>query len=176
MEGLSALHALDVLQKKYLMDPVRDVTPLCPCELLTSNGGRHRCDAPIGVSGGLGNMDYTFISGGQQRSIPWNSIIAYVNLENRSRRIDCLPDNKKEAIRILEEALATAIGTNQSVAVALSDLAAILGRDSESVGRALDDYSSVNLVHRRYVIRRQAEGATLSPLEYRFSISLNPNY
>src|ERR1035437_9047389 len=126
------------------MDSLRNVTRLCPCELVTSSGGRHRCDIPIGVSGSIGNMDFSFISGGRQSSIPWNSIIAYVNIDDRSRRIDRIPAKKIEAIKIVETALATAIGANHRVEMTLSDFSTILGRDAESVGRALDGYTNVN--------------------------------
>lgn len=69
------------------MDPINDVNPICPCWIIMKDGSRHRCDIPIGVSGNLFNLDYSFIDGTTENSVPMAHISAFENIGDPTKRI-----------------------------------------------------------------------------------------
>jgi len=69
------------------MDPINDVNRLCPCWIIMNDGSRHRCDAPVGLSGNLANPMYSFLSGTTQQSVQWGQISAFESIANPADRI-----------------------------------------------------------------------------------------
>jgi hypothetical protein len=70
------------------MDPINDVTRLCPCWIIMSDGSQHRCEVPIMLAGDLANPTYSFVSGTAQQAVPWNGIVAFENIADPTRRLD----------------------------------------------------------------------------------------
>jgi len=71
------------------MDPINDIDLICPCHIVIATGETYRCDMPISLNGPVGNEYYTFISGTESKTVKWNIIRSFINIEDPQKRINC---------------------------------------------------------------------------------------
>ena len=69
------------------MDPINDVNRLCPCWIVLSDGSRHRCDIPTGLSGNLPDPTYGFMAGTTEHAVAWREIVAFESIADPTQRI-----------------------------------------------------------------------------------------
>jgi len=71
-----------------MIDPIKDVTKVCPCWIETKDGQKRRCDAPLGVEGDMFNMLFSFVSARSKGSVAWNDIKAFESIADPKQRIE----------------------------------------------------------------------------------------
>ena len=75
-------------KQETVMDPLRDVTPLCPCWIILKDDSKFRCDMPVTFKGDALTLYYVFLTGRNTKQVLWYSIRRFESIDDPTRGID----------------------------------------------------------------------------------------